>query len=103
MKALSIMSAYYKVFKKYTYIYINRNKTLKYCNTVDMERFAGLNICGFNPIEVFKDILSSCLGQKCLYIIKERHLYSQKTFMVATLENCEDHKSLVQQIFPHLW
>ena len=26
--------------------------------TVDMERFTGQNICGFNPIEVFMEILS---------------------------------------------
>ena len=44
------MSAYYKVFKKYTYIYINCNKTSQYCNTVDMERFDGLNICSFSSI-----------------------------------------------------
>ena len=34
--------------------------------TVDVERFAGLNVCCFNPIEVFMEILSHCLGQKCL-------------------------------------
>ena len=41
-----------------------------------MERFAGLNINGFNPIEVFAEIFSCFLGQKCLLfsIIKEKHL-----------------------------
>ena len=33
-----------------------------YYNTVDTERFAGLNICGFNPIEVFVEILLHCFG-----------------------------------------
>ena len=67
---------------------------------VDMERFAGLNIHGFNPIEVFMEILPCCLGQKCLLynIIKERCLYSRKNFD-NTLENCE---GLAQRIFPHL-
>ena len=36
--------------------------------TVDVERFTRLNVCGFNPTEVFAEILSHCLGQKCLYI-----------------------------------
>ena len=35
-------------------------------HTVDVERCAGLNVCSFNPIEVFEEILSCCLGQKCL-------------------------------------
>ena len=44
---------------------------------IDEERFAGLNVCVFNPIEVFMEILSRCHSQKCLLfsIIKERCLY----------------------------
>ena len=44
-------------------------------NTVHGEKFAGLNVPVFNPIEVFVEILLCCLGQKCLLIsiIKERH------------------------------
>ena len=47
-------------------------------HTVDMERFAGLNVYGFNFIEVFTEIFSHGLGQKCLLfsIIKERRLCS---------------------------
>ena len=41
-----------------------------YCNrcptTVDVEKFAGLNIHGFNPIEVFAEILKHFFSQKCL-------------------------------------
>ena len=33
-------------------------------NTVDGERFAGLNIRGFSAIEVFAEIISRCLGHK---------------------------------------
>ena len=33
--------------------------------TVDAERFAGLNIHGFNPTEVFVEILLHCLDQNC--------------------------------------
>ena len=58
--------------------------------TVDWERFAGLNICGFNAIEVFTEMFSCCLGHKysLFSIIKERHLYSRKNFC-GTPENRE--------------
>ena len=46
-------------------------------NTVDVEKFTGLNIRGFNPIEVSVEMLSCGLGEKCLLfstcIIKERY------------------------------
>ena len=50
--------------------------------TVDGERFAGINICGFSGIEVFAEIFLYCLGHKysLFSIIKEGHLYSQKNF-----------------------
>ena len=72
--------------------------------TVDGERFAGLNVRVFNPIEVFAEILLCCLDQKCLLfsIIKERQLYS-RTNSRGTLENREKHQCLAQRIFPHLW
>ena len=62
-------------------------------HTVDMERFAGLNICGFNPIEILAETLLCCVGQKCLLfsIIKVSCLYSQEKFD-GTLENCENAK-----------
>ena len=71
--------------------------------TVDGERFAGPNVRIFNPTEVFAEILSRCLGQKCLLfsMIKERHLYSQENFH-GTLENREKHECLAQRIFPRL-
>ena len=71
--------------------------------TIDGERFAGLNVRVFNSIEVFTEILSCCLGQKCLLfsIIKERHLYSWENFC-GTLENHEKCECLAQKIFPHL-
>ena len=73
-------------------------------NTVDGEKFAGLNVPVFNPIEVFVEILSCCLGQKCLLfsIIKERHLYSWENFR-GILENREKRECLARQIFPRLW
>ena len=76
--------------------------TLEY--TVDVERFSGLNVRSVNPIEVSAKILLCCLGQKCLLfsVIKERCLYSRKHFH-GTIENCENHKSLAQRIFPFLW
>ena len=70
---------------------------------VDMERFAGLNVCSFNPIEVFTEILLCYLGQKCLLfgITKEGCLYSWEK-VHDTLEKHEKHESLAQRIFPHL-
>ena len=68
-----------------------------------MERFTGLNIYVFNPIEIFLEIFLCCLGQKYLLfsINKERCLYSQKNFR-GTLVNCEKRESLAQQIFQRL-
>ena len=65
--------------------------------TVDGERFAGLNICGFSTIEVFTVILLRCLGHKCSLFstIKERYLNSWKNFH-GTPENHENHETLAQ-------
>ena len=72
--------------------------------TVDVERFIGLNVCSFNPIEVFAEILSVCFGQKCLLFskIKEPVCIHWKTFAVLFLKNCEKRESLAQQNFPRL-
>ena len=65
--------------------------------TVDGERFAGLNVCGFNPIEVFKEILSCCLGQKYfLFSIIKRGAYIHRKNFRGTLENYEKCESLAQ-------
>ena len=37
-----------------------------YVRIVNMEIFAGLNICGFSPIKFITGVLSQCLGQQCL-------------------------------------
>ena len=69
-------------------------------DTVDGERFAGLNTHCFSPIKVFTEILSDCLSHKCslFSIIKEMCLYSWKNFC-CTSENHEKHESLAQWIF----
>ena len=68
--------------------------------TIEVESFAGLNICNFNPTKVFTEMLSHYLGHKFLLfsIINGRHLYSWETFC-STLENCEICERLAQQIF----
>ena len=69
----------------------NRNVT-----TVGVERSTRLNVHGFNPIEVFAEIVSHYFGQKCLLfsIIKERLLYSRRNFHGPG--SPENHESLVQ-------
>ena len=63
-----------------------------YIPYIDMERFAGLHICSFNPIEVFCEIVLRCLGQKCLLIsINKERCLSQKKFR-DTLENMKTMK-----------
>ena len=50
-------------------------------NTVDRERFAGLNIRGFNAIEVFVEIFSRCLGHKqCVstHYLGEAFIFTEK-------------------------
>ena len=70
---------------------------------IDVESFADLNSCSFNPIEVFVKILSHCLGQKCLLfsIIKKRRLHSLETFTVLlkTMKNV----SVKSSESAHLW
>ena len=60
-------------------------------DTVDRERFAGLNIRGFSAIKF--TLLSRCLGHKCSLFstIKEKHLYFGKTFVVF-LKNMKNVK-----------
>ena len=38
-------------------------------HAINMERFAGLNFCSFNAIEVFTEILSHCLAKRAYYLI----------------------------------
>ena len=66
-------------------------------NTVDRERFAGLNIHSFSVIKVFTEIFLHCLGYKCSLFsaIKEMRLYLRKNFL-GTPENHEKCKSLAQ-------
>ena len=82
-------------------ILINSCSENEMATTIDGERFTGINVHGFSPIEVFMEILLCFLGHKCslFSIIKERHLYSWKNFR-GTPENCENHESLAQLIFP---
>ena len=73
-------------------------------HTIDMERFAGLNIRGFSLIEVYMEILfchfASARSTHFLVQLKGGiHIYG-KTFMV--LLKTEKRETLAQQIFPHL-
>ena len=52
--------------------------------TVNGERFAGLNFCGFNPTEVFTEILSRFLSQKCLLLMSSTYIHG-KTFAVLLI------------------
>ena len=50
-------------------------------HTVNGERFAGLNFHGFNPTEVFAEILSCFLRQKYLLLMSSTYIHG-KTFAV---------------------
>ena len=49
--------------------------------TVDVDNFTGLNFHGFNPTEVFAEILWRFLSQKCL-LLKSGAYIHWKTFAV---------------------
>ena len=56
--------------------------------TVYVERFAGVNVRGFNPIEVFVKIPSKCLLECLLFsIIKERRAYIHVKPFAALLKS----------------
>ena len=71
-----------------------------------MEIFTELNVHGFNPIEVFMEILSHCLGQKCLLLsnievlILLYHSWGKFGMNISNHEKC---RSLAQQIFACIW
>ena len=60
----------------------------QYTNTVDVERFAGLNICGLNRTEVFMETLPHYLGQKWLLLRRGAYIHKNSH---GALEN---HKKL---------
>ena len=61
--------------------------------TINVERFAGLNICGFNQMKL-QGIFSWRLGQKCQIFMENFH---------STCDTCENRESLAQQIVLSLW
>ena len=69
-------------------------------NTVDIERFVGLNIHGFSPIKALQKYFCVVFGHNCSLFsaIKERCLYSPKNFH-GTLENRENAKFLSSKYF----
>ena len=69
-------------------------------NTVDIERFVGLNIHGFSPIKALQKYFCVVFGHNCSLFsaIKERCLYSPKNFH-GTLENHENAKFLPSKSF----
>ena len=59
----------------------------QYTNTVDVERFAGLNVCGLNCSEGFTETLPHYLDQK--WSLLKRGTYIHKNFHGAL----ENHKA----------
>ena len=53
------------------------NKT----TTIDLENFAGLNFCSFNPTKVFAEVFLHFFTQKCLLLKRGTHSH-RNTFMV---------------------
>ena len=52
----------------YTHVYYHRSLTiwLRIYDTINVEIFAVLNVCGFSPMKVFAGMLSWCLGEQYL-------------------------------------
>ena len=75
---------------------VNSNIT----NTVDVERFAGLKICGFSPMKIFwQEYFCGALASGVYYLTIAQ--YSQENSH-GTLTNRENCKNLAQRVFPHL-
>ena len=51
-------------------------------HTIDVERFTGLNICGFSSMKFFTKMLSRCIGLQCYYLPIAKN--SQETFAVSS-------------------
>ena len=72
--------------------------------TVNGERFAGLNFCGFHYVKFTQENFHGALRLKHLNIIQSLYninKYSRKNFW-GTLEKHENRESLAQTIFPCL-
>ena len=74
------------MFSVYVYVLV------LYIHTVNGERFAGLNIRSFDPTEVFTEMLSRCLGQRCLlFSIVQVHIH-----VIFSLYEC-------MIVVPYMW
>ena len=54
------------------------------------KNFAGLNVLGFNPTEVFTEVLLCFLGQKCLVL--KRGTYTQRKTFTGLLKTAKTVK-----------
>ena len=43
--------------------------------TIDVENFAGLNFCSFNPTKVFTEIFLRFFTQKCLLLNRDTYIH----------------------------
>ena len=68
-------------------------------STIDLERFAELNIYGFSPTKFFVEIVSQCIGHQCSILYLKLKIRG-KTFAVSSKITKTMHESLAQQIFP---
>ena len=67
--------------------------------TVDVERFTGLNVSGFNPTEVLRKYFCIALARSAYYL-REVLIFTENFH--GTLENYKNRESLAQRIFPCL-
>ena len=61
-----------------------------------------LNVHVFNPVEVFAEMCSCCLDQKCILfiIIKERHLYIHRKIFTVFLKTVKNVNVQPNESFP---
>ena len=67
--------------------------------TINVERFTGLNIHGFNPMKFSWEYFCCVLVSIVYYLTIAKYLWEN---FRSTLKNHENHESLAQRVFPHL-
>ena len=62
------------------------SRFVTYAYTIDVKRFAGLNIRSFSPVKFFMEILLQCIAATSVhYLLIAKNCKKTRTFMVRML------------------